>query len=223
MNVKDKGAAGDGRTDDTAAIQAAIDAVAATGGTALVPDGVYMVSAVENNLKLKSDMTLKLAGGAVLKAIPNDATHYAILTISGVSNVWVTGGTLEGERSEHRGKSGEWGMGIRIDDRAKNITIAGLTSKKMWGDGFYVQAAMFASAASRPMLTGAKACRSSTRTGCWSSTRPSRTRAARARAPASISSPTRTRSRSPMSASRTRSSSTMRAEASVAGAFPKWK
>src|SRR5262245_50602693 len=29
------------------------------------------------------------------------------------------------------------------------------------------------------MLTGAKACRSSTRTGCWSSTRPSRTRAAR--------------------------------------------
>ena len=141
MNVKDKGAAGDGRTDDTAAIQAAIDAVAGTGGTALVPNGVYMVSAVENNLKLKSDMTLKLAGGAVLKAIPNDATHYAILTISGVSNVWVTGGTLEGERSEHRGKLGEWGMGIRIDDRAKNITIAGLSSKKMWGDGFYVQEA----------------------------------------------------------------------------------
>jgi polygalacturonase len=137
-NVRDKGAAGDGRTDDTAAIQAAIDAVAATGGTVLVPDGVYMVDAVENNLKLKSDMTLKLAGGAVLKAIPNDETHYAVLTISGASNVWVTGGTLEGERNEHRGKSGEWGMGIRVEDGAKNITIAGLTSKKMWGDGFYV-------------------------------------------------------------------------------------
>ena len=140
VNVKDKGATGDGRTDDTAAIQAAIDA-AGTGGTALVPDGVYMVDAVENNLKLKSDMTLKLAGGAVLKAIPNDETHYAVLTISGASNVWVTGGTLEGERNEHRGESGEWGMGVRIEDGAKNITIAGLISKKMWGDGFYVQEA----------------------------------------------------------------------------------
>jgi len=106
-----------------------------------VPNGVYMVDAVENNPKLKSDMTLKLAGGAVLKAMPNDETHYAVLTISGASNVWVTGGTLEGERNEHRGKSGEWGMGIRIEDGAKNITIAGLTSKKMWGDGFYVQEA----------------------------------------------------------------------------------
>ena len=139
VNVKDKGAVGDGRADDTAAIQAAIDAVAGTRGTVLVPDGVYMVNAVEKNLNLKSDMTLKLAGGAVLKAIPNDETHYAVLTISGVSNVWVTGGTLEGERNEHRGKSGEWGMGVRIEDGAKNITIAGLISKKMWGDGFYVQ------------------------------------------------------------------------------------
>jgi polygalacturonase len=139
VNVKDKGAVGDGHADDTAAIQAAIDAVAGTRGTVLVPDGVYMVNAVEKNLNLKSDMTLKLAGGAVLKAIPNEETRYAVLTISGVSNVWVTGGTLEGERNEHRGKSGEWGMGIHIEHGAKNITIAGLTSKKMWGDGFYVQ------------------------------------------------------------------------------------
>jgi polygalacturonase len=139
VNVKDKGAVGDGRADDTAAIQAAIDAVAGTRGTVLVPDGVYMVNAVKENLNLKSDMTLKLADGAVLKAIPNDETHYAVLTISGASNVWVTGGALEGERNEHRGKSGEWGMGIRIEDGAKNITVAGLISKKMWGDGFYVQ------------------------------------------------------------------------------------
>ena len=87
VNVKDKGAVGDGRTDDSAAIQTAIDAVAGTRGAVLVPDGVYMVNAVEKNLRLKSDMTFKLADGAVLKAIPNDATHYAILTISGVSNV----------------------------------------------------------------------------------------------------------------------------------------
>ena len=31
------------------------------------------------------------------------------------------------------------GQGIRIEDGAKNITIAGLISEKMWGDGFYMQ------------------------------------------------------------------------------------
>ena len=45
VSVKDFGAAGDGVTDDTAAIQAAIDAVgAAGGGTVFVPTGVYAIS-----------------------------------------------------------------------------------------------------------------------------------------------------------------------------------
>ncbi|MFZ0398576.1 MAG: glycosyl hydrolase family 28-related protein, partial [Methyloceanibacter sp.] len=59
VNVKDKGAKGDGRTDDTDAIQAAIDDVGGTGGTVLVPSGTYMVDAVEKKrrLALKSDMT----------------------------------------------------------------------------------------------------------------------------------------------------------------------
>ena len=40
VNVRDKGARGDGRTDDAGAIQAAIDEVGGTGGTVLVPRGV---------------------------------------------------------------------------------------------------------------------------------------------------------------------------------------
>lgn len=141
VNVRDKGAKGDGRTDDTESIQAAIDEVGGTGGTVLVPAGTYMVDAVKkkNRLVLKSDMTLKLASGAVLKVIPNDSRKYALLTISDVSNVTVVGGTLEGDRVEHRGKAGEAGMGIRIDKDAKRVTISGVTSRKMWGDGFYVE------------------------------------------------------------------------------------
>jgi hypothetical protein len=101
-----------------------------------------MVDAADKTqLKLKDDMTLKLADGAVLKVIPNDADRYALLSISGVSNVWVIGGTLEGERDQHMGKSGEWGMGISIVKDARHITISGVTSKRMWGDGFYVQGA----------------------------------------------------------------------------------
>jgi Pectate lyase superfamily protein len=142
VNVKDKGAKGDGRADDAAAIQAAIDAVGGTGGTVIVPGGTHLVDATgDQRLKLKSDMTLKLADGATLKAIPTDKKKYAMLTIYDLSHVWVLGWTLEGERDQHRGKAGEWGMGIRIDDDAKHITISGLTAKKMWGDGFYIQGA----------------------------------------------------------------------------------
>ncbi|MGB6387950.1 MAG: glycosyl hydrolase family 28-related protein [Methyloceanibacter sp.] len=143
VDVKDKGAKGDGRTDDTAAIQAAIDAVGGTGGTVIVPAGTYMVDAAskKRRLALKSDMTLKLADDAMLKAIPNNSKKYAVLTISGVSKVTVVGGTLEGERDQHKGKAGEAGMGIRIDRGAEAITISGVTARKMWGDGFYVEGA----------------------------------------------------------------------------------
>jgi polygalacturonase len=143
VNVRDKGAKGDGRTDDTDSIQAAIDQVGGTGGTVLIPGGTYMVDAVKKKrrLALKSDMTLKLAKDAILKAIPNDSRKYSVLSISEVSNVTVVGGTLEGDRAEHKGKAGEAGMGIRIDSGAKRVTISGVTSRKMWGDGFYVEGA----------------------------------------------------------------------------------
>jgi hypothetical protein len=84
-------------------------------------------------------MTLKLAKDAILKAIPNDSRKYSVLSISGVSNVTLVGGTLEGDRTEHQGKAGEAGMGLRIERGAKDVTVAGVTSRKMWGDGFYVE------------------------------------------------------------------------------------
>lgn len=132
VNVRDKGAKGDGRADDTAAIQAAIDAVGGTGGTVLVPDGTYLLDvAGEQRVKPRSRMTLKLSDGATLKAIPTKAKSYAVLTIADASDVWVLGGIIEGERDQHRGKTGEWGMGINIGKDAKRITIGGLTAKKV--------------------------------------------------------------------------------------------
>ena len=140
VNVKDQGAKADGRTDDTAAIQAAIDKVAGKNGTVLVPDGTYLVDAVgDNRLALKNDMTLRLSKGATIKAIPNASEIYSVLTISGVSNVAVMGGTLEGDRDQHGGKAGEWGMGIRVNRGAKRVMIGDMTIKDMWGDGVYIQ------------------------------------------------------------------------------------
>jgi polygalacturonase len=67
VNVGDKGAKGEGRTDDTAAIQAAIDEVGGKRGTILMPMGTYVVEAVEKKrrLALGSNMTLKFAGDAM--------------------------------------------------------------------------------------------------------------------------------------------------------------
>lgn len=142
VNVRDKGAKGDGKTDDTEAIQDAIDQVAGSGGTVLIPDGTYRVGVEKSDhLKLKSDMTLKLSSGAVLKAFPAKSGNYSLLDIAEAKNVTVSGGTLEGERYEHKGKSGEGGMGLRILRGSKDVTISGVTAKNMWGDGFYVKSA----------------------------------------------------------------------------------
>ena len=143
VNVKDKGAKGDGKTNDTEAIQKAIDEVGGTGGTVYVPHGTYMVRATgSESLRLKSKMTLRLDDGAVLKVIPNDAAHYLTLTISRASDVTVMGGTLYGDRKTHKGKKGEWGMGINIGPDTERVTIIGVRSMYMWGDGFYVNDAV---------------------------------------------------------------------------------
>ena len=47
-----------------------------------MPDGTYMVDAVSNErrLKIRKDTTLKLSPGATIKAIPNGALNYSLLT-----------------------------------------------------------------------------------------------------------------------------------------------
>jgi hypothetical protein len=69
INVKQYGAAGDGATDDTAAIQAAIDAVPAAGGTVTFPAGTYIVAPKKTvGIVIKSNLRLAGSGTAsVLK------------------------------------------------------------------------------------------------------------------------------------------------------------
>ena len=139
VNVKDApfNAKGDGLTDDTAALQKAVNAMAGTGGTVRIPAGTYRVDALVS-LQLKSRMTLALDSGAVLAALPNSADNYTILRISGASDVNVVGGTLLGERAAHGGTTGEQGVGLRITGQAQRIAIAGVTAKECWGDGFMI-------------------------------------------------------------------------------------
>ena len=61
LNVRDFGARGDGETDDTLSIQAAI-MTCPENSRVLIPEGTFRFT----NLFLKSDLTLELAKGAVL-------------------------------------------------------------------------------------------------------------------------------------------------------------
>ena len=89
-------------------------------------------------------------------------------------------------------------MGIRIDRGAKDITIAGVTSRKMWGDGFYVEDAKNTKfcAGDRRQQPPAGTVHRRGRRRAGDGSRSSATRMGRARAPASISSQTSRRKRS---------------------------
>lgn len=136
VDVRDRGAVGDGRHDDTDALQAAIDEVGGTGGTVQVPEGVYLVDALRS-VHLRSHMTLKMADGAVLRAIPNDQGHSAVLLLQSVADVNIVGGVIEGERAGHLGSDGEWGMGLSIL-ASQRVAVDGVTARDCWGDGFYI-------------------------------------------------------------------------------------
>lgn len=67
FDVKSFGAAGDGQTPETKAIQKAIDACAETGGTVLFPPGKYLTGTIY----LKSHVTLHIEKGATILGSPN--------------------------------------------------------------------------------------------------------------------------------------------------------
>jgi hypothetical protein len=96
-------ATGDGSTDDSAAIQAALNAVPASGGSVYFPAGTYVVSA----LKVKAKTRLYGAGiGNTILKLKNSAagigadwpyaTHRAILYNDGATGSGATDITLEG-------------------------------------------------------------------------------------------------------------------------------
>lgn len=142
------GAVGDGVVDDTAHIQAAIDyANAAGGGVVTVPEGVYMISADTGSsiwtdaggIKMKDNVTLVLAQGAVLRAIPVTTPVSKIIRVYNVSNVSILGaGTIDGNRANAVVATGEWGYGVSLNG-SQNVTLDGFRSINCWGDGINLQ------------------------------------------------------------------------------------
>lgn len=136
VNVLNFGAMGNGVNDDTAAIQAAINALPAAGGTVVIPNGTFMINTL-TGINLRSHVRLSLWGAAYLKAIPNNAERYWIVKVWNVNNVEIEGGNFVGDRTQHQGTTGQWGYDINIQG-SSNVYVHDNQLSNSWGDGILV-------------------------------------------------------------------------------------
>jgi hypothetical protein len=163
INVKDYGACGDGSTDDTAAVQQAIDAAAERQETVYLPAGIYPVSGLRihdyTGIKGDAGWSYLKPGGSVLRLTNPKATCLLDWTSSRGSRI--TGVCLDGARlgegihglhMAHRKKRDAedscviercafinfTGDGIRLDN-VWCFNIRGCLSGRNLGDGINVQ------------------------------------------------------------------------------------
>jgi len=105
-NIRDFGAVGDGKTSDTAAVQAAINACSKDqGGTVLVPAGVFVIGTIE----MKSNITLHIAASGKLLGSPHAKEYYAAEAIP-----------LKGDAT-----LGDGNYGLIFGVNLQNVTIEG--------------------------------------------------------------------------------------------------
>lgn len=141
-NVRSYGARGDGKSVDTRAVQAAIDACTNDdGGIVLVPAGTFVIGSTE----LKSNVTLRIAAGGKLlgsgdgrdyhavEAVPltGDSTlidgNWALLHAVHARNVTIEGpGVIDGQGAAFRASKGQTPpSGIGGDKRPYHLLVYG--------------------------------------------------------------------------------------------------
>lgn len=141
-NVRDFGAKGDGKTSDTAAIQAALDAAGKTEGTVFFPSGVYPCA----GLKARPHTTLDAEPqwifkgerhGAVLRLNSEDAD--CLLDITDAYGVRIRGLTLDGIRRAKRQIHGIYLNNAKFSKKENTVVIDDVKVQHFSGHGIYLQ------------------------------------------------------------------------------------
>lgn len=156
VSILDYGAVADGQTDNTKAIQAAIDDCAKGGGTVAVPEGTYLTGP----LFMKSNINLHLEENSILLGVDRMASYYdafypavygpmtsssgvytpSLIFADNVQNISVTGkGTINGQ-----GESANFPKENNAKRRpkliffinCKNVKVEGITLRN---SAFWVQ------------------------------------------------------------------------------------
>lgn len=120
LNVKDFGALGNGSTDDTAAIQAAINALPAAGGLIVIPAGTYVISA---SLTLKEGTQLEGCGPGTILRVSSGSLGIDVIKIGDGTSTLSFAAVRNIKISSDGQKTG--GAGILLD-RAYRVWLEGI-------------------------------------------------------------------------------------------------
>jgi len=121
----------DGSVDYTTYLQQGIN----SNAKVVFPNFPVLVN--HNGLVLKSNTTVVFDVNSKLILAPSDAANYQILRIYNVQNIKLFFPVVVGDRKDHTGTKGEWGMGISIAG-ATDIDIVNPVISDCWGDGIYI-------------------------------------------------------------------------------------
>lgn len=91
----------------------------------------------EKGLKIREGQILNFHNNSCLIMKPNSNERYSLLNLVNVHDVVINNPNLIGDREDHLGNTGEWGMGINILS-SSNIVINKPNISKFWGDGIYI-------------------------------------------------------------------------------------
>lgn len=105
----------------------------------IIEPGTYYVKVTERDMyPLRVDSNTTIINNGIIKALPNNLKGYGVIFINNAENVKITGnGYILGDKDEHLGNDGEWGMGIYIN-KSRNITIENVNVENCWGDCIYI-------------------------------------------------------------------------------------